>query len=100
MSIVVKQDSENPAIELGERFDFNSVEQFRACYESLADIKKKTLEIDFRNTRYMDSSALGMLINAKSFFDTKNVKIIINNANDQIKKILVISRFDLRFEIR
>lgn len=101
MSISVSQrEGSDATISLGERFDFGSVDQFRRSYESLAGLKRKNLTIDFRNTRYMDSSALGMLINAKAFFKDAEVKIRLVNANEQIKKILSISRFDTKFDIQ
>jgi len=100
MSIDVSGTAEGDSIILlGERFDFGAVDQFRRSYEGLGDIKNQSLVIDFRNTRYMDSSALGMLINAKSFFKGAEVKIKIVNVNDQIRKIFSISRFDKKFDI-
>lgn len=100
MSIVVSNKSENEIVlSLGERFDFGAVESFRKSYEGLKDLRRKTLYIDFRNTRYMDSSALGMLINAKNFFSSSDIKIKLINANDQIRKIFSISRFDKKFDI-
>lgn len=99
MSITIENQEEHDAIVLGERFDFESVGPFRSCYESLESVKNKTVAIDFRNTRYIDSSALGMLINAKSYFSDKGIKVKLINANDQIKKIFSISRFDKKFEI-
>jgi len=100
MDISVTESENNISIILGDRFDFGSVDQFRNGYESLANVKRKTVNIDFRQTQYMDSSALGMLINAKCFFDPKEVKVRIINANSQIKKILSISKFDTKFEIQ
>ena len=98
ISVQNRQDGD-PVIALGERFDFGAVDQFRNSYESLKGIKRKNLIIDFKSTRYMDSSALGMLINARTYFVDSDVKIKIINANDQIKKIFSISRFDTKFDI-
>ena len=86
-------------IVLDERFDFGSVEQFRKSYESIHKAMAKAVAIDFRNTRYMDSSALGMLLNAKGHFDDHGIRVKIINANEQIKKIFSISRFEKKFEI-
>ncbi len=99
MSITIENQEEHQAIVLGERFDFESVGPFRGKYESLDNLPNQTVAIDFRNTRYIDSSALGMLINAKSYFSEKGVKVKLINANDQIKKIFSISRFDKKFDI-
>lgn len=100
MSIGVVKAEDKITIVLGETFDVSSVGQFRKAYESLKDQGSKKLEIDFQQTCYIDSSALGMLINAKSYLDPQHIKITLVNANEQIKKIFSISRFDIRFEIR
>ena len=99
MSINIETHEDHHSIVLGERFDFESVGPFRTSYESMTSVKNKTVAIDFRNTRYIDSSALGMLINAKTYFSDKSVKVKLVNANEQIKKIFSISRFDKKFEI-
>lgn len=100
MNISVSKNDDKVTIVLANRFDFCSVEEFRKAYESLQDFKRKNIIIDFQNTQYIDSSALGMLIHAKKYFDKNKVKIILANANEQIRKILSISRFDKKFEIK
>ncbi len=98
ISVNIKSDTEF-VISLGERFDFGCVEDFRKAYESVQPKGKAQVVMDFRGTRYMDSSALGMLINARSHFNSDEVKVSLANCNDQIKKIFSISRFDRKFEI-
>lgn len=89
----------NAELILDEVFDFKLVDEFRKSYEKIDSSQVKALSINFAQTKYMDSSALGMLLNVQSYFKEKNIKIKIINAKDQIKKILSISRFDQRFEI-
>lgn len=84
---------------LDEVFDFKKVEEFRKSYEALDCSKLKLFKISFASTKYMDSSALGMLLNVQGHFKDKDVKIKITNTKGQIKKILSISRFDKRFDI-
>ncbi len=84
---------------LDEVFDFKKVDEFRKAYEELDASKLKNLNINFGQTKYMDSSALGMLLNVQSCFKDDDVHIKITNTKDQIKKILSISRFDKRFDI-
>lgn len=88
-------------INLGERFDFGAVEEFRRSYESIPVANRMIVNIDFRATRYMDSSALGMLLNAKNHLkgDGEN-KVVLANCNDQIKKIFSISKFEKKFDIK
>lgn len=96
---IEKIDHDVTAIVLDEKFDFEAVGSFRQAYENLEDITNKTVVVDFRNTRYIDSSALGMLINAKNYLDKMGEKIKIINTSDQVKKIFSISRFDKKFDI-
>ena len=100
MAISIKQLSSNEVeIVLGERFDFNQVDEFRRSYEEITVKPGLVLTLNFQNTRYMDSSALGMLINAKTFHAANSIKIRIIRCNEQIKKIFSISRFDQKFDI-
>jgi anti-anti-sigma factor len=55
--------------------------------------------IDLRETEYMDSSALGMLLNMKKSIENQVSTIEISNCQPQLKKILQISRFDKKFDI-
>lgn len=96
---VEDNDNGGKVIVLNERFDFESVGPFRQCYESLNKSNCKSVVMDFRETRYIDSSALGMLINARSYFEGMGVKVRLINTNEQIQKIFSISRFDKKFDI-
>ena len=89
-------------ITLGETFDFSCVEEFRRAYESVESklgVQTPTFVIDLRLTHYMDSSALGMLINMNKYWQDRAGPMRIINTNPQIKKIFTISRFDKKFEI-
>ena len=84
---------------LEDVFDFKRVEDFRAAYEAIPLDNCKEVCIDFSHTRYIDSSALGMLLNIKRYFKVSGAVVKIISANEQIRKILTISRFDQRFII-
>ncbi len=82
-------------ITLGNKFDFDSIEDFQKTY---IDSNAKEYTIDFRNTEYMDSSGLGMLLNMKRKLG-ENISITLTNCRPQIKKVLVISRFEQKFKL-
>lgn len=85
-------------IEIKGKFDFNLVQAFRNAYSEIGDSVPKVI-IDLRETDYMDSSALGMLLNMKKSLGETVSGIQIANCRPQIKKILQISRFDKKFDI-
>lgn len=81
-------------IHLGDKFDFSSVDTFKLAYEENPSEK---YVVDFRDTDYMDSSGLGMLLNMKRAVGTNLIDLV--NCKTQIKKVLVVSRFDEHFNI-
>ena len=97
MTITTTNFDNKTTISLDEKFDFDSVENFRDAYTQ-ATAKEYT--VDFRSTEYMDSSGLGMLLNMKRYLNERNItKITLTNCRPQIKKILTISRFETKFII-
>lgn len=101
MSIEVSggESGNEVTITMGKSFDFNCVNDFRDAYESITVEAGVPVTIDMRSTHYMDSSALGMLINMHKFLSGNKVDIKIVNTSEQIKKIFTISRFDKKFQI-
>ena len=96
MSIHVATVDKTATITLSNTFDFSAVEEFRKAY---TEQKAKDYIVDFRDTEYMDSSGLGMLLNMKRHLEGTADKISLINCRTQIKRILLISRFEQKFHI-
>lgn len=94
-----RQGGEVLVIRVGEKFDFSKVEEFRDAYSDLTD-ETKEIAVDLSITEYMDSSALGMLLNMQKSLKDGNYQYSIENARPQVSKILEISRFDKKFKLR
>ncbi|TKB05154.1 STAS domain-containing protein [Alteromonas portus] len=86
-------------IDVGAKFDFSKVEEFRNAYSELND-GANHITVDLSRTEYMDSSALGMLLNMQKTLADKELSYSIENARPQVAKILKISRFDKKFDIK
>ena len=91
-------DGTTLTIQIKGKFDFNLVQSFRQAYAQMSEKIVKVI-IDLRETVYMDSSALGMLLNMKKTIDSQVETIEISNCQPQLRKILQISRFDKKFDI-
>ena len=91
-------DQKELIIELDKTFDFSKVQDFKQAYENTTSILE-TVVIDLRETDYMDSSALGMLLNMQKVLANHVTSFQIINCRPQIQKVLKISRFDKKFEI-
>jgi anti-anti-sigma factor len=91
-------DRKELTIFIQEKFDFSKVQDFRTAYSIDTD-GVTTIVIDLGKTEYMDSSALGMLLNMQKTMGS-SVKIFkINHCRPQVLKILQIARFDKKFNI-
>jgi anti-anti-sigma factor len=80
------------------RFDFSSLQVFKKAYESVAS-KPAAYVIDLKDSEYLDSSALGMLLSLRDFAGGDNATVSIKNCNPDVKKILVITKLDELFQI-
>lgn len=99
MSLTTQRDNTGTTVTLEEVFDFNCLEEFRSVYSETSPEELGDFVIDFRQTRYIDSSALGMLIDLYRYLRGKG-KITLVNSNPQVKKIFSISRFEKKFTIQ
>jgi anti-anti-sigma factor len=91
-------DGKELTISIHGKFDFGLVNEFRRAYSSLGD-EKPTVYIDLRETEYLDSSALGMLLNMRKAISEQVNAIHIINCRSEVRTILDISRFDKLFMI-
>lgn len=80
------------------RFDFSSLQLFRSAYEKV-DPKPSKFIIDLKESDYLDSSALGMLLALRDFAGGDSASISIINCNPDVKKILVITKLDELFSV-
>lgn len=98
MSIKCQASNDGKSLTIGVigHFDFERVQDFRNTYAVGSSVENYI--IDMRSTEYMDSSALGMLLNMrKTLGDGVNISIV--NCPPQIKKILAVSCFDRKFNM-
>lgn len=80
------------------RFDFSALQQFRNTYEKVTP-KPKSFIIDLKDSDYLDSSALGMLLALRDHGGGDEADIRIINSNPDVKKILVITKLDELFKV-
>ena len=99
MSISVKVDEQAKIIKISllGSFDFSLFNEFRAAYLDYAE-NYGHFVIDMELVDYLDSAALGMLLSMRNSVG-EDSRIELINANDFIKNILMISRFNKRFTI-
>lgn len=80
------------------RFDFSAHQEFRDAYELLPEQPRRYC-VDLRDTSYLDSSALGMLLLLRDHAGGDNAVVELINCNADVRKILTISNFEQLFTI-
>lgn len=100
MSISVNKNDAVGVVEISivGNFDFSLFNEFKESYVEYIG-ENKTFCVDMTLVEYLDSAALGMLLSMKNSLGDK-ATVELKGANDFIKNILMISRFDKRFDIR
>jgi len=91
-------DGRTLTIKMDSKFDFSKVKDFRETYEDAGE-NLSTVIVDLARTEYMDSSALGMMLNMQKTLSGQTVDYKIQNCQEQVARILKISRFDKKFDI-
>ncbi|MBI2791107.1 MAG: STAS domain-containing protein [Gammaproteobacteria bacterium] len=95
---LMSNDGQELTISVQGRFDFSSLQLFRNAYEN-QEGHPKAYTVDLKESDYLDSSALGMLLALRDHAggDSSNIRIV--NCNPDVKKILVITKLDELFTV-
>jgi anti-anti-sigma factor len=96
MSISTSEDGSKVTIRVSGRFDFSTHQEFVKAYKSFEKNSKAFL-VDLGGAEYMDSSAMGMLLQLREYSSNNQVDLV--NANQGIKEILRIANFDRLFKV-
>ncbi|MFJ5300348.1 STAS domain-containing protein [Pseudomonas sp. SLFW] len=90
-------DEQQLTIKIKGRFDFSTHQDFRGAYEK--ENKAKRYVVDLKETNYLDSSALGMLLLLRDHAGGDRSDVRLENCSNDVQKILAISNFSKLFRI-
>lgn len=91
-------DGQELTILIQGRFDFGAHQEFRNAYERVNSTPQRYV-VDLKETTYLDSSALGMLLLLRDHAGGDSAQIRLLNCNSDVRKILAISNFEQLFRI-
>jgi anti-anti-sigma factor len=95
----ISHDGMTVQININGRFDFRLSQQFRNAYRKIPDHEGVTFHVDLRNTHYIDSSALGMMLLLREYAKCRGGSVIIDSPSEQIDKLLKVANFEQLFVI-
>lgn len=82
-------------------FDFRVREEFKDAYTKLAaNPEVHEVAVDLSETDYLDSTALGMLLNLNNHSLASSKSVAIINATGVSLKVLQVAKFDQVLEFR
>jgi anti-anti-sigma factor len=97
MSVTTTEQGDTITIKVAGRFDFSAHQDFINAYRDQPKGEKQFV-VDLSATEYMDSSAMGMLLQLREHAD-KSGQIQLTHANANIQEILKIANFDKLFNL-
>lgn len=101
MNVDTQMDGNKARLVLNGRFDFNSHAVFNQTTDSLLkDAAISELEVDFEQVKYIDSSAMGMLLLLKERAKGTSKSITLVNCNGSVAQVFELSNFRRLFTIK
>ncbi len=85
-------------IQISGRFDFSSHQAFSKAYKKYSR-GACNYEVDLAEADYLDSSAMGMLLQLREHSTRTKDGVILKNPNEGVKEILRIANFDKLFQV-
>lgn len=93
----VSGDGKVVTIHVSGRFDFAKHQEFQRAYKEHPR-GEKCFVVDLKNAEYMDSSAMGMLLQLRDY-GSKDQPMALLNGNEGVREILRIANFDKLFKV-
>ncbi|MFO1435682.1 MAG: STAS domain-containing protein [Gammaproteobacteria bacterium] len=93
LSVEHRKDRNEVVIRLPEQFDFKVHRDFRSAYSENKAIGASYI-VDLGRTKYMDSSALGMLLQLREHAGSDAKKVHLVNIHPDVMEILRIANLD------
>lgn len=94
----MSDDNETVTIKVSGRFDFSTHQDFVQVYKSFPK-GEKSYVVDLDGAEYMDSSAMGMLLQLREY-NKHGEQVVLLNGNDAVKDVLRIANFGKLFAIQ
>ncbi|MBZ0106802.1 MAG: STAS domain-containing protein [Sulfuricella denitrificans] len=101
MNIEIQKVGNTARLVLNGRFDFNSYQDFNQHADQImSDGSIGQFAVDFENVKYIDSSALGMLLLLKERATSVSKTVLLVNCKGAVYQALELGNFHRLFTIQ
>jgi len=101
MGVSAREQDDAIIISLSGTFNFIDQAAFRKSYEGQKNSQFRKYILDFRETQFIDSAALGMILLLNDHVsDTVRNKITLRNASPEVLDIFKVANFQQLFTIQ
>lgn len=97
ISSVMSEDTQSVTIRVAGRFDFSTHQDFVQAYKGYPK-GEISFVVDLQGAEYMDSSAMGMLLQLREY-NKRGENVVLVNGNDAVRDVLRIANFGKLFTI-
>lgn len=98
ISSTVSPNGNDVTIHISGRFDFSAHQDFMRAYKEHPKDKKHFI-VDLSTAEYMDSSAMGMLLQLREYSNKQSGGVVLRGGSGSIQEILRIANFGKIFTI-
>lgn len=101
MSFATTMRADSAVIGVPSRFDFSLMPDFRAAVDQVVHrTPSEKIIVDFANTDYLDSAALGMLLVLRDRARSFGKSVVLAGPRGAVRKTLDVANFTKLFEFR
>ncbi|MEO5343080.1 MAG: STAS domain-containing protein [Gammaproteobacteria bacterium SHHR-1] len=100
MAIQVTDNDNEVTLAIDGRFDFSQHREFSSAYKAF-EKGSKSFVVDLSRVQYMDSSAMGMLLQLREHAKKGgNESVVLSNPTPGVADILRIANFEKLFKVQ
>ncbi len=100
MDINIKETSNGLTVQFIGRLDTAAAAEVTPQFNTINEKADKEIVLDFKNLEYISSSGLRLLIGLRKNCAAHGGKVIIENINNDIRNIFLMTGFTSLFEIK
>lgn len=100
MKTTIKEDAEKIIVTLDGDLDTAAAQETEKDFKPLMEVKNKEITIDCKNLNYISSSGLRLFLSLLKSCKPNGNTLLLENINDNIKKVFTMTGFSSLFNIK